>query len=434
MRFTILASFIFFSICLDQSNADDKALRKRLEDLNAEKADHWIYNDIEAGFAEAKKTGKPLFITFRCVPCIDCLGFDGEVADGNEAIKQLAREKFVSVRQVEMKGVDLTRFQFDHDLNWAGMFLNADGTVYARYGTQSSAGADAFNSVKGLVSTMNQVLKLHADYPNNKALFADKIPSQKKWKTPRELPTLEPKLMKEAQTTRSHCIHCHNIHDAENELWEQSDSLTNEKLWRYPYPANLGIEISVRDGRTITEIIPDSSAEKAGLQVGQEIDQVNGQVITSVADFQWVLHHLKPKAGERVDVRFADGSTASLTTAKDWKKTDISWRASIFSLSPKLRIWMPQLKENERKKYALKEDQNGLLVKWINRGTTAGKAAVEAGLRNGDVVIAANGVAVPDNNAAFNTWVKLNHEVGETLELSVLRGGKKIVIELPLVE
>ncbi|MEM7558119.1 MAG: PDZ domain-containing protein [Planctomycetota bacterium] len=133
-------------------------------------------------------------------------------------------------------------------------------------------------------------------------------------------------------------------------------------------------------------------------------------------------------------MRFADGSTASLMTVKDWKKTDISWRASIFSLSPKLRIWMPQLKENERKKYALEKDQNGLLVKWINRGTVAGKAAVKAGLRNGDVVVSANGVAVPDNNAAFNTWVKLNHEVGETLELSVLRGGKKIQIELPLVE
>ena len=119
MRFTLIVSFITLATCLDvlSCNADDKALRKRLEDLNAEKADHWIYNDIQAGFAEAKKTGKPLFITFRCVPCNDCLGFDGEVADGNEEIKQLAQEKFVSVRQVEMKGVDLTRFQFDHDLN-----------------------------------------------------------------------------------------------------------------------------------------------------------------------------------------------------------------------------------------------------------------------------------------------------------------------------
>ena len=108
---------------------DPEALKKRLKDLNGQNADHWIYNDISAGFAEAKRTGRPLFLTFRCVPCVDCLGFDGEVADGNEAIKQLAGEEFVGVRQIEMKGVDLTQFQFDHDLNWAGMFLNADGTI-----------------------------------------------------------------------------------------------------------------------------------------------------------------------------------------------------------------------------------------------------------------------------------------------------------------
>ena len=41
----------------------------------------------------------------------------------------LADEHFVAIRQVEMKGVDLSQFQFDYDLNWAAMFLNADGTV-----------------------------------------------------------------------------------------------------------------------------------------------------------------------------------------------------------------------------------------------------------------------------------------------------------------
>ena len=26
----------------------------------------WIYNDMDAGFAEARKTGKPLLVVFRC--------------------------------------------------------------------------------------------------------------------------------------------------------------------------------------------------------------------------------------------------------------------------------------------------------------------------------------------------------------------------------
>ena len=38
-------------------------LQKSLEDLQI--AGPWIYNDLPAGFAEAKKTGKPLLVVFR---------------------------------------------------------------------------------------------------------------------------------------------------------------------------------------------------------------------------------------------------------------------------------------------------------------------------------------------------------------------------------
>src|SRR6185436_11536366 len=100
--------------------------------------------------------------------------FDADVANGNERVRELAQAKFVSVRQVEMKGVDLSQFQFDHDLNWAAMFINADGTVYARYGTQSAEGSDAYNSIDGLINTMNRVLELHAAYPVNKDELVEK--------------------------------------------------------------------------------------------------------------------------------------------------------------------------------------------------------------------------------------------------------------------
>jgi hypothetical protein len=41
-------------------------LKEALEDHLVSSA--WIYDDIDAGYAEAKKTGKPLLVTFRCVP------------------------------------------------------------------------------------------------------------------------------------------------------------------------------------------------------------------------------------------------------------------------------------------------------------------------------------------------------------------------------
>ncbi len=30
--------------------------------------DHWIYNDLARGFAEAKASNKPMMIVFRCIP------------------------------------------------------------------------------------------------------------------------------------------------------------------------------------------------------------------------------------------------------------------------------------------------------------------------------------------------------------------------------
>lgn len=45
---------------------EDQVLKAFLEDNGV--AGRWIYDDIEAGFAEAKKTGKPLLVCFSCVP------------------------------------------------------------------------------------------------------------------------------------------------------------------------------------------------------------------------------------------------------------------------------------------------------------------------------------------------------------------------------
>ena len=42
---------------------DKEALKTSLKDVDLPAS--WIYDDIDAGFAEAKKTGKPLLVAFR---------------------------------------------------------------------------------------------------------------------------------------------------------------------------------------------------------------------------------------------------------------------------------------------------------------------------------------------------------------------------------
>jgi hypothetical protein len=248
--------------------AEPAPLADVLADENFQNTEFWVYNNLPAAFAEAKREGKPLFVTFRCVPCQACKGFDAEVASGAGKIKELADEHFVAVRQVEMKGVDLSQFQFDYDLNWAAMFLNADGTVYARYGTQSAEGPDAYNSIEGLANTMQRVLELHANYPANKDDLAGKRGPDMPYDTAVDMPGLVNKDRFEGITNRDNCIHCHNVHDAENRHATLTGAMNHDLLWRFPLPENVGLAIDGDHGRRIESVQADSPAAKAGLKAG----------------------------------------------------------------------------------------------------------------------------------------------------------------------
>jgi hypothetical protein len=42
---------------------NNEALRKTLKDVDL--VGKWVYDDLAAGYAEAKKTGKPMLVVFR---------------------------------------------------------------------------------------------------------------------------------------------------------------------------------------------------------------------------------------------------------------------------------------------------------------------------------------------------------------------------------
>ena len=433
--FPMKKTLFFMGICLSLSaRAAVPSLLNRLQDDNARGQNQWIYNDLQKAMTEARRTGKPIFVTFRCVPCNACKAFDAEVAKGNNVIRDLAEKHFISLRQVEMKGVDLSLFQFDYDLNWAGMFINADGVVYARYGTQSTDGPDAYNSIAGLKNTMERVLKLHAAYPANKVQLAGKRGTPKPYKTAMEMPGLENKQAYRQTTHRNNCIHCHNIHDAENHKLHLEGKLTKDKLWRYPLPENIGLNIDAADGQRISKVLPNSPATRAGLKTGQRITHANGQPITSIADLQWVLHNLS-NGVETIGLTVAGSSRAhAVRTAPGWKKTDISWRGSLWALHPRIRVYFPPASANEIRRLNLPVGQNALKVKWINTGSKEGRAAYSAGLRLNDYVVGIAGKPFDNsiNHRTFNLHVKMNYKSGQKLPLDLIRSGRKMRLDLPL--
>src|SRR5690606_29570656 len=126
--------------------------------------------------------------------------------------------------------------------------------------------------------------------------------------------------------------------------------------------------------------------------------------------------------------------TQTLTLEAGWKESDISWRGSIWSVAPKLRVWMPPLDDAQRAEHHIPDAQGALLVKWINAGSEGGRSAKAAGLREGDIVIARDGEAIERQPNQFNLYIKLNHKVGDELPLTVLRDGQHKQIRIKLVE
>ena len=76
----ILFATLLAASALGALAAKPPPLIDRLDDKHARGQKQWMYNDYQKAVAEAKRTGKPIFVTFRCVPCKACESFDAEVA------------------------------------------------------------------------------------------------------------------------------------------------------------------------------------------------------------------------------------------------------------------------------------------------------------------------------------------------------------------
>ena len=92
----------------------------------------------------------------------------------NLRLKRLLN-KFVCVRVVKGNSLNLELFQFDYDLTFAAFFMNADRTIYGRYGTRSSQEKPESDiSMQSLLGALEGALELHAEFPRNRRSLAAK--------------------------------------------------------------------------------------------------------------------------------------------------------------------------------------------------------------------------------------------------------------------
>ncbi len=216
-------------------------------------------------------------------------------------------DQFVCVRVVQGWGMDLSLFQFDHRLTWAIFFLNADRSVYGRFGgrgPKERRELDREAAISALRKALEGALEIHKGYPGNKKDLAGKTGPAPVWPTPESIPTLKGKPNAvQADGVRHGCIHCHQVPENEiKSLRAAKREVPLQLLAPWPSPDRLGLRLDPAERATVREVEASSAAERAGFKPADRILRLEGQPILSTADVQWVLHQAKDAGAVKAEV------------------------------------------------------------------------------------------------------------------------------------
>ena len=366
-----------------------------------------------------------------------CKRLDEQVARREDPELAKLMENFVCVRIVQGWGMDLSIFQFDGDLTWAIVFLNANKTIYGRYGSRDDyKNAEKHVSMESLKKAIASVLDLHRNYSRNKSALKGKTGPRPTWRTPEVIPELRGnKNIRPADGSRGGCVHCHQAHDGEMWTFRKSRNPVADKLvWPYPMPDKLGFSLDPREMATVTSVAAGSPAEKAKLQRGDKISHMDNQPIISIADVQWVLHNAKAPGTVRMKVDRGGRSTSiSLRLAKDWRKADdFSWRIQIWSMRHQLMGMSPMevVSDGERRQLGIPAGGLALRVKkfpptWVKNVNKDAKK-----LKVGDVIIAVDGQKGMTKESDLLGYLFQRKTPGSGAVFTVVRGGKPMQIKI----
>jgi serine protease Do len=433
----LLLLFLLSASATWAATVKDREGAVRQDRATMENDARWIYNDVERGFAEARKTGKPLLVVLRCVPCLSCVGLDAEVLK-EPALGPLL-DQFVCVRVINANALDLSRFQFDYDLSFSTMIFNADGTVYGRYGSWTHQADPEARETIGYRRALEAALELHRKFPGNRAALAGKQGGPVPFRTPLEIPTLAGKYGRELNwggNVVQSCVHCHQVGEAFRASYrDRGENVPIETIYPMPAPETIGLTLAPDHAAQVSAVAPKSIADTAGFRVSDEIVSFAGQPLISIADFAWVLHR-GPESGALPAVVKRAGKNTSLTVTlpAGWRmKSDISKRVGTWSMRAMAfgGLTLDDLNDAARSQRGFARDALALNVKAVGQYNKHA-AAKKAGFLKDDVIVAIDGMTTRTTESELIGKLLQAHKAGETAEVTVLRGAERVTLKLPM--
>src|SRR5262245_169240 len=296
----------------------------------------WRTN-LASALTEARQQNRPLFVTFRCLPCKQCSAFDKEVLEGGLMLDPILHQ-FITVRLTDAAHIDLRIFPVegfaDMDLSWWGWFLSPEGRVYGVFGGRDHVSDATRISKPALVASLRRVLAHHSDPRRAQWDIDGPAPDLSGTpKSPRQLPGYEGWLRNaHSSVAKQSCLHCHQVNDILRQPAVAANTFDKHRdfdVW--PLPENVGLTLERDHGLLVTNVLAGSPADKAGIKPGDVLGAAGGRRCFSQADFCGALHRGPRGAGE-VEVwwtRGRDVMSGKLAVAEGWRKTILDWRMSV---------------------------------------------------------------------------------------------------------
>jgi len=377
----------------------------------------WVPTYEEA-LEQARETGKPILLEFRCTPCINGRRFDAKVVlTPKDSPRGKLMEQYICVRLASNTGIDIALFDRDWHNSLYFFIMNADEYIYMRYGGRDEEDAHTYLDLDSFELALRQGLEQHEKYERGE------LPPQNRPapRYPDELP-----LLKEKVIDRARCVECHLIEDYDaqyKELRNEYDPLTT--LFRSPDIKTIGIHLDIPKGLVVAEA--KGAVAEAGMQSGDVITKVNDTPVLTFGDLQ---HHYDktPRHAQRATFTVErDGEEKQLEVdlPVDWWVTDPTFR--YMTTDPLFDFETRKLTKEEKEKHGFEPD--GFACEVASVGQEAGILELHT-LQPGDIIYAIDGVTSHPLTQDCGVYIKITRTAGESVTASIIRDGERIETEI----